>query len=40
MPDNLNSEVKAMFDSLQSQIDELREKVAGSDDSANNEPQE
>ncbi|MCY8438019.1 collagen-like protein [Bacillus haynesii] len=40
MPDNLNSEVKAMFDSLQSQIDELKEKVAGSDDSANNEPQE
>ncbi|MFT0804096.1 collagen-like protein [Bacillus swezeyi] len=40
MMDNLNSEVKALLDSLQSQIDELKEKVAGSDDSANNEPQE
>ncbi|QHZ46998.1 collagen-like triple helix repeat-containing protein [Bacillus sp. NSP9.1] len=40
MMENLNSEVKALLDSLQSQIDELKEKVAGSDDSANNEPQE
>ncbi|MCY8045763.1 collagen-like triple helix repeat-containing protein [Bacillus paralicheniformis] len=37
MMDNLNSEVKALLDSLQSQIDELKAKVEGT---TNNEPQE
>lgn len=37
MLDNLNSEIKAVLDNLQSQIDELKEKVEGT---TNNEPQE
>ncbi|MEC1552317.1 collagen-like protein [Bacillus haynesii] len=37
MMDNLNSEVKSLLDSLQSQIDELKAKVEGT---TNNEPQE
>lgn len=37
MLDNLNGEVKALLDSLQSQIDELKAKE---EDTTNNEPQE